>query len=199
MDLSRALLLREALSDSDLTAATDEFGRAVRHATTRNDGLMLFGPRDAEPWHLAAHIDDELHHAGIDDLRAALVRWAPEVSAPAQLAIGLDRLGRAGRGDSLVVVSEAPLAADALERVDDVRRRGSTVFAIGAARDHELAGLAHELLVPATTEPAGLVTDPFELAQHFVSMSMAGSGTSAPQSRAGWRRRLRRMIQAIGD
>ena len=155
MDLTRASLLREMLTGTELGSRTTEFGYALRRFTTRRSGLMLFGPVDDEPWHLTAHLDDELHRAGVEDLRPSLVRWAPPPDAPPHLAIGLDRLRDAGRGESLLVVAEDAPADTLLERISDVRRRGTTIFSIGNG-DNELTSLSHETLVPELLVPDGL-------------------------------------------
>ena len=114
---------------------------------------MLFGPPEDEPWHLTAHLDDELHRAGVEDVRPSLVRWAPPPDAPPHLAIGLDRLRDSGRGESLLVVAEQTPADALLERIDAVRRRGTTIFSIYNG-NKDLADLSHESLVPELLVPA---------------------------------------------
>ncbi|ADB29375.1 hypothetical protein Kfla_0250 [Kribbella flavida DSM 17836] len=154
MDLTKASLLREMLTGTELGSRTTSFAHSMRRYTTRRGGLLLFGPPEDEPWHLTAHLDDELHRAGVEDVRPALVRWTPPPGAPPHLAIGLDRLRESGRGESLLVVAEDRPADTLLERIDDVRRRGTTIFSIDNG-DKELAGLAHESLVPELLVPAG--------------------------------------------
>ncbi|WP_133783389.1 hypothetical protein [Kribbella sp. VKM Ac-2571] len=216
MDLTRASLLREMLTATELGSRTTEFGYALRRFTTRRSGLMLFGPVDDEPWHLTAHLDDELHRAGVEDLRPSLVRWAPPPDAPPHLAIGLDRLRDAGRGESLLVVAEDAPADTLLERISDVRRRGTTIFSIGNG-DKELTSLSHETLVPellvpdgfgwtsrsleyeydeqmsAQTEVDSQTDESFETAQHLVSLAAADEEAG----RSGWRRRLRNAIERL--
>ncbi|MGW7682425.1 hypothetical protein ACWGID_16905 [Kribbella sp. NPDC054772] len=217
MDLTRASLLREMLSGTELGSRTTEFGYALRRFTTRRSGLMLFGPVDEEPWHLTAHLDDELHRAGVEDMRPSLVRWAPPPDAPPHLAIGLDRLRDAGRGESLLVVAEENPATTLLERINDVRRRGTTIFSIGNG-DQELASLSHETLVPELLVPDGFgwtsrpieydhdepqsaltevepqIAEGFETAQHLVSLAAADEEAG----RSGWRSRLRNAIERLG-
>ncbi|WP_328989449.1 hypothetical protein OG394_24770 [Kribbella sp. NBC_01245] len=154
MDLTKATLLREMLTGTELGSRTTQFAYSLRRFTTRPRGLMLFGPRGDEPWHLTAHLDDELHRAGVEDLRPALVRWEPPADAPPHLAIGLDRLSDAGRGESLLVVSEEAPPERLLERIEDVRRRGTTIFSIDNG-DKDLASLSHESLVPELLVPDG--------------------------------------------
>jgi len=153
VDLTKAAVLRELLSGTELAGRTASFAHSLRRFTTRAGGLMLFGPPDDEPWHLTAHLDDELHRAGVEDVRPSLVRWAPPPDAPPHLAIGLDRLRDSGRGESLLVVAEQTPADALLERIDDVRRRGTTIFSI-AGGSKELADLSHESLVPELLVPA---------------------------------------------
>ncbi|MEV6266094.1 hypothetical protein AB0L64_02935 [Kribbella sp. NPDC051936] len=214
MDLTRASLLREMLTGTELGSRTTQFGYALRRFTTRRSGLMLFGPADEEPWHLTAHLDDELHRAGIEDMRPSLVRWAPPPDAPPHLAIGLDRLRDAGRGESLLVVAEDAPGETLLERISDVRRRGTTIFSIGNG-DNELTSLSHETLVPellipegfgwtsrelydepqaAVTEVEPQTSEGFETAQHLVSLAAADTEAGQP----GWRRRLRNAIERLG-
>ncbi len=191
------------LTGTELGSRTTEFGYALRRFTTRRSGLMLFGPVDDEPWHLTAHLDDELHRAGVEDLRPSLVRWAPPPDAPPHLAIGLDRLRDAGRGESLLVVAEDAPADTLLERISDVRRRGTTIFSIGNG-DNELTSLSHETLVPELLVPDGFgwttrevldeqLAEGFETAQHLVSLAAADNEASRP----GWRRRLRTAIERL--
>jgi hypothetical protein len=209
VDLTRASLLREMLTATELGSRTTEFGYALRRFTTRRSGLMLFGPADDEPWHLTAHLDDELHRAGIEDMRPSLVRWSPPPDAPPHLAIGLDRLRDAGRGESLLVVAEDTPADTLLERISDVRRRGTTIFSIGNG-DSELTSLSHETLVPELLIPDGFgwtsrevepqtaateveTAEGFETAQHLVSLAAADEDAGRP----GWRRRLRDAIERL--
>jgi len=203
VDLTRASLLREVLTGTELATRTSQFAHSLRRFTTRPSGLMLFGPQDDEPWHLTAHIDDEVTRAGIVDLKPALVRWAPPPDAPPHLSIGLDRLRDVGRGESLVVVSEQQPRSALLERVHDVRRRGATVFSIDNG-DQDLASLSHESLVPGTLlAPAQIDAfdiDPdepiagFEMAQHLVSLAVADDDMTP----TGWRARLRAFIERVG-
>jgi len=220
VDLTRASLLREMLTGTELGSRTTEFAHSLRRFTTRTGGLMLFGPADDEPWHLTAHLDDELHRAGVEDIRPSLVRWAPPPDAPPHLAIGLDRLQDAGRGESLLVVAEENPAETLLERISDVRRRGTTIFSIGNG-DQELTSLSHETLVPELLVPDGFgwtsrrielefdhdepqtavpltdlepqAAEGFEMAQHLVSLAAADADAGQP----GWRRRLRAAIERL--
>ncbi len=153
MDLTKAAVLRELLTGTELAGRTTSFAHSLRRFTTRVGGLMLFGPPEDEPWHLTAHLDDELHRAGVEDVRPSLIRWAPPPDAPPHLAIGLDRLRDSGRGESLLVVAEQTPADALLERIDAVRRRGTTIFSISDG-NKDLADLSHESLVPELLVPA---------------------------------------------
>lgn len=153
VDLTKAAVLRELLTGTELAGRTTSFAHSLRRFTTRVGGLLLFGPPEDEPWHLTAHLDDELHRAGVEDVRPSLVRWAPPPDAPPHLAIGLDRLRDSGRGESLLVVAEESPPDTLLERIQDVRRRGTTIFSI-AGGSKDLADLSHESLVPELLVPA---------------------------------------------
>jgi hypothetical protein len=225
VDLTKASLLREMLTGTELGSRTTEFAHLLRRFTTRTGGLMLFGPVDDEPWHLTAHLDDELHRAGIDDIRPALVRWSPPPDAPPHLSIGLDRLQEAGRGESLMVVAEKAPTDVLLERIDDVRRRGTTIFSIDNG-NMDLASLSHESLVPELLVPANFGTG---WVRHQVGQDHdePDQGDAVPEEtltalreaiagfemtqhlvslavaddeahQAGWRRRLRAFIERLG-
>ena len=93
VDLTKASLLREMLTGTELGSRTTEFAHSLRRFTTRTGGLMLFGPADDEPWHLTAHLDDELHRAGVErhppgsgPLVAATGRTAAPVDRPGPVA-----------------------------------------------------------------------------------------------------------------
>ena len=205
------------LIGTELGSRTTSFAHSLRRFTTRRGGLLLFGPVDDEPWHLTAHLDDELHRAGIEDVRPSLVRWEPPADAPPHLSIGLDRLRDAGRGESLLVVAEEDPADTLLERISDVRRRGTTIFSIGNG-DQELTSLSHETLVPELLVPDGFgwtsrrieleydepaaapltdvepqTAESFEMAQHLVSLAAADEDANHPT----WRRRLRAAIERL--
>lgn len=187
MDARQVLALRGLLSTTGWPERTREFARALRSSTRDPGGLLLFGPAGDEPWHLAAHLDDESRIGGLPELSPTLVRWNPPAGAPAHLSIGLDRLAAARRGETLVVVSENATPAPLLERVDDARRVGATILAVDGG-DPELEGLAHEALTVPSDDP--LVS--FEAAQHLVS-----AAAGEPQPRRGLRDRLARLVDTI--
>lgn len=185
MDPGSVALLRDLLAETGWIERTREFGLALR-ATRSPGGLLLVGTPDEEPWHLTAHLDDEARLSGLPQLTPTLVRWAPPAGAPPHLRVGLDRIHRAGRGETLFVVTELQAPVPLLERVDDARRTGATILALEGG-DGELAGLAHDTIaVPAR----GPVT--FDGAQHLVSTA-AGEQPQRP----GLRERLARLLEKV--
>ena len=187
MDASQVAALREMLSTTGWPERTRDFARSLRASAKIPGGLMLVGPPDDEPWHLAAHLDDESRFNALPELSPTLVRWAPPPDAPPHLRVGLDRLEAASRGESLLVVSEEDSPAPLLERVNDARRTGATIFALDGD-DEELRGLAHESL---SVPPADSLVS-FDAAQHLVS---AAAGER--HSRRGLRDRLAEILDTI--
>lgn len=171
--------MRALLAPTGWLDRTANFARALRRSARTPNGLLIVGTADEEPWHMTAHLADESRYAGIPELAPTLVRWAPEPGAPAHLSVGLDRLRAATRAETLLVVSQQLAPAELLERVQDVRRAGATIFALDQD-DPELDGLAHESLqVSRVTAPMS-----FDAAQHLVS-SAVGAETGANQGSAG--------------
>jgi len=195
MDTARVAILREALATTGWIEASRHFAASLRRSTRAPGGLLLVGTPDDEPWHLAAHLDDEARYAGIPQLSPTLVRWRPPPGSPQHLSIGLERIQAARRGETVFVVTadEAPPAL--LERVSDARRIGATVFALDRG-DRELESLAHEAL----TVPQSGITTPapvsFDLAQHLVSAA-AGEIAGGGRGRRGMRDRLARLLDTI--
>jgi hypothetical protein len=197
MNGDQVAALRALLAPTGWLDRTALFAGALRRST--RSGLLLFGTADDEPWHMTAHLADESRLAGLPELDPTLVRWAPPPGAPAHLSVGLDRLRAARRGETLLVVSAQLAPADLLERVDDVRRLGATVFALDRG-DPELDGIAHEsLAVAEATAPVS-----FEAAQHLVSAAAtevpeaaAGQARTRARPDASLRGRLARMLDAV--
>ncbi|MCO5996417.1 hypothetical protein [Actinoallomurus rhizosphaericola] len=188
MDASQVAALRELLATTGWPERTREFARALRSSARTPGGLLVFGPPDDEPWHLAAHLDDESRLGGLPELTPTLVRWEPPPGAPPHLRVGLERLEAARRGETLIVVSEEDESpAPLLERVDDARRVGATILAVDTG-DRELEGLAHEAL----TVPADDRLVSFDAAQHLVS-----AAAGEPQLKRGLRLRLARLLETI--
>jgi hypothetical protein len=185
MDSGSVAFLREALAETGWLERVRELGLALR-ATRSPGGLLLVGPPDDEPWHLTAHLRDEAAFSGLPQLSPTLVRWSPPADAPAHLRVGLERLERAARGETLFVLSEQTAPVPLLERVDDARRTGATILAIEGG-DPELTGLAHDAIaVPAR----GLMT--FDGAQHLVS-----AAAGEVERRARLRERLARLLDKV--
>jgi hypothetical protein len=202
MDIARVVILREALATTGWVEASQRFASSLRRLTRTAGGLLLVGPPDAEPWHLAAHLDDEARYSGIPELSPILVRWRPPAGAPPHLAVGLRRIEATRRGETLFVVTADEAPPQLLERVWDARRLGATVMALDGG-DRELESLAHDALsvpepassgLPAAGPAAPAVS--FDLAQHLVSAAV-GDIASAGTSRPGLRERLARLLDAI--
>ncbi|MGA4842363.1 hypothetical protein [Streptomyces sp. G45] len=191
MDAVRVALLRDVLSGTEWPGATRRFAAALRSSVVpRGGGLLLVGTSEYEPWHLAAHLDDEAAWSGTPELAPTLVRHRPRPGGPAHLAVGLDRVAAARRGETLLVVAPGVPAPDLLTRVHGARRAGATVFALGAP-DDDLDALAHEAL--AVPRDGELDVD---TVQHLVSAA-AGENGVAPVRRG--RRRVRDRLSRLAD
>jgi hypothetical protein len=192
MDASRVLVLRELLASSGWIERTSSFARSLRTSTRTPGGLLLVGTPDSEPWHLAAHLDDEARYGDIPELSPTLVRYAPPPGAPAHLAVTFARLEAARRGETIFVVAEEDAPEQLLERAADARRAGATILSLDAG-DAELHGIAHESL---TVVEADLVVPEvsFDSVQHLVSMA---AGSAAPERPLGARDRLARLLDKI--
>ncbi|MFE6054801.1 hypothetical protein ACFQ6N_28950 [Kitasatospora sp. NPDC056446] len=169
MDAVRVSALRERLAGTGWLEAVGGFGGSLRRSVERRGagGLLLVGTEAYEPWHLAAHLDDEAAWSAVPRLAPTLLRHRPPAGAPAHLAHGLRRLAGAGRGATVLVVAPGAAGAPLLERVRDARRQGATVLALDGAADAgagDLGALAHERLAVGTA-----AEEPFDLAQHLVS------------------------------
>jgi hypothetical protein len=185
-------MLREVLSATGWLEQTRQFARALRTSTRNPGGLMLLGTPEGEPWHLAAHLDDESRFNAIPELMPTLVRWEPPPDAPPHLRIGLDRLAAARRGETLFVVAEESAPVPLLERVDDARRTGAVILTLDGG-DRELQGLAHESLTVPQRD--GLIS--FDGAQHLIS---AAAGRPLERLRGGrptFRDRLAKILDVV--
>ncbi len=198
MNADQVAALRALLAPTGWVDRTALFAGALRRST--RSGLLLVGTADDEPWHMTAHLADESRLAGLPELDPTLVRWAPPPDAPAHLSVGLDRLRAAGRGETLLVVSARLAPAELLERVDDVRRLGATIFALDRG-DPDLDGIAHEsLAVPEESAPVS-----FDAAQHLVSAAATDpprarirpQRPASPDQEPGLRGRLARLLDTM--
>jgi hypothetical protein len=167
MDANQVATLRALLAPTGWLERTRAFAQGMRSATRLRGGLMIIGTPEEEPWHLTAHLDEESRLAGIPELMPTLVRWNPPPEAPSHLRIGLSRLEAARRGETLFVVSPETAPVPLLERVNDARRIGATIFALDQG-DPELDSLAHEALTVQNVS--------FGAAQHLVSAACGDLG-----------------------
>lgn len=190
VEASQVALLREVLGATDWLERTDDFARALHERARTPGGLLLLGNPVEEPWHLAAHLDEESRFNDVPGLAPTLVRWVPPPAGPAHLSIGLDRLRETARGETLLVVTPQTAPVPLLERVDDARRRGAAILALDRG-DDELRRLAHDELAVAPEEQ--LLT--FDGAQHLVSY--AATAPPPARSRPGLRERLARLLETV--
>ncbi|HEY0871573.1 MAG TPA: hypothetical protein VGD55_14340 [Acidothermaceae bacterium] len=198
MDKARIALMRDLLAGTGWVERTRSFGHALRRAPHDVGGLLVVGTPTEDPWHFAAHLDDEARWSDLPTLAPVLVRWAPPPNAPAHLAIGLQRLEQVGRHETVFVVAPDAAPVPLLERVADARKAGATVFALDAG-DPDLEGLAHESLwVPQGTTD-GIVVPEFDLVSHLVSAAAGETGDSSTGRVAALRRRLGRLLDAVSD
>src|SRR5580693_1160918 len=183
MDAEQVAALRAVLAPTGWLERTTVFARALRRSRTPG-GLLLVGTPGDEPWHLAA----ESRLSGAPELSPTLVRWAPPPDAPPHLRVGIRRLERAERGETVLVVGAEMARAPLLERVSHARKR-ATVLALDQG-DPELEQLAHEVL---TVQP-GMAPVSFDGAQHVVS---SAAGGPAELTRRGLRQWLNRVLDTV--
>jgi len=188
MDAEQVAALRLLLAPTGWLEKAAVFARALRRSPRTPGGLLVVGIPGNEPWHMAAHLDEESRFAGIPELAPTLVRWQPPPGAPPHLSVGLARLREARRGESLLVVSPEAAPDALLERVHDARRSGAMILALDRG-DPELEDMAHEALVLGSAPP--LLS--FEVAQHLVS---AAAG-ERPGPDKGLRARLARFLDQV--
>ena len=211
MDLARARLLVDVLSPSGHLERIREFAGSLRQSTRRDGELLVVGTPGFEPWHFTAHMADEARWSGLPELEPTLVRWSVPPSAPSHLAVPLERLEAARRGETLMVVTTERAPHPLLERVADARKIGATILTMDSG-DPDLAGLAHDALVLppgmdaentardvelddfAQTSPgleSSLVT--FDLGQHIVPVAAGEQGSAGGRKQS----RLARFLEVI--
>ncbi|TVL89956.1 hypothetical protein [Streptomyces sp. SAJ15] len=196
MDAVRVALLREVLAGTEWLRDTRRFAGSLRASVgPHGGGLLLVGSAEYEPWHLAAHLDDEAAWSGLPELSPTLVRHRVPDGVPAHLSVGLGRLEAAGRGETLLVVTPEAPGAGLLERVHDARRGGARILALDGG-DPDLSGLSHDAL--AVPPDADLDLD---TVQHLVSAAAGENGGPAAHSgRASrGRRRFRDRLTRLAD
>jgi hypothetical protein len=142
MDADRVAEMQHALSHTGWWRAATRLGQVVRR-TPGPGHLLLVGTARVEPWHLAAHLDDEARLTGLTQLSPQLVRWRTPRSGPPHLSFGLDRLEGVSRGETVFVVAPEDAGDPLLERLDDARRVGATILSLDGG-DGALGSLAHE-------------------------------------------------------
>ena len=195
MDSEQTNLLRELLNGTAWFGECRGFARNLRRAPRSPGGLLLVGTPQEEPWHLAAHLDTEAGLAGLPQLAPTLVRHEVPEGAPPHLAVPLNRLIEARRGEAVLVVAPDDPGIPLLERVDDARRRGAAILTVAeedAETSGELLSLSHEaLLVPENGVVPG-----FDAAQHLLA-STAGEPDRRGGRRRGFRDRLTALIDQI--
>ena len=198
MNTAQVEALRALLAPSGWLERTKYFAGALRARSRTPNGLFIVGTPEFEPWHMAAHLEEESRYAGMPELAPTLIRWAPPSDAPPHLRVGIDRIQRAGRAETLLVVGSDAAPEALLERVADARKAGAVIFALDRG-DDQLDNIAHESL---TVRPA---LDPvsFDGAQHLVSMAVgeaapaAGKAWTSPSRRGNVRDRLARLLNAV--
>ena len=174
VDADQIATLRALLAPTGWVERTRTFARALRSSARTPGGLLLVGTPEEEPWHLAAHLDEESRLSGVLELTPTLVRWSVPDGAPPHLRVGLERLEAARRGETLFVVTPDTAPAPLLERISDARKVGATILALDQG-DPELEALAHEALT--VQREASPVT--FGIAQHLVSAAAGEPGGDA--------------------
>jgi len=197
VDSDRVHALRELLGTTGWVERTSAFASTLRRSSTRVGGLLLVGTPTEEPWHLAAHLDDESRFAGAPELSPTLVRWSPPPQAPPHLSVTLARLEAARRDETVFVVAPDAAPEQLLERVADARRIGATILSIDDG-DDELGSLVHDRLIVPSDDDALVVARSMptsvdmELVQHLVSVAAGESAT-----RVGVRDRLARFLERV--
>jgi hypothetical protein len=191
MDPGEVTALRGLLASTGWLERTASFARALRRSSRTPGGLLVVGTPDAEPWHLAAHLDEESRLSGVPELAPTLIRWNPPAGAPPHLRTGLDRLEEARRGETLFVVSADAAPSALLERVHSARKV-ATILALDQG-DPELEHMAHEVL---TVRP-GSAPMSFDAAQHLVSAAAGTAEAGRDWPRPGLRARLGRLLDTV--
>ncbi|MCC3767562.1 hypothetical protein [Streptomyces sp. UNOC14_S4] len=201
MDAVRVALLREVLAGTEWLQSTRRFAGTLRSSVTRHHGgLLLVGTAEYEPWHLAAHLDDEAAWSGLPELSPTLVRHRVPPGVPAHLSVGLGRLEATRRGETLLVITPQAPGEGLLERVHDVRRGGATVLALDGTSDgegSELCALAHDRLAVPPTVPSSTSTElDLDTVQHLVSAAAGENSPPVPRGRR-FRDRLARLADQL--
>jgi hypothetical protein len=196
VNLAQVEALRALLAPSGWLDRTGYFARALHGRARTSNGLFIVGTPTDEPWHMTAHLADESRLARLPELAPTLVRWSPPPGAPAHLSVGIERLERASKAETVLVVSSDTAPEALLERIADARKAGTSIFALDRG-DPDLDALAHETL---TVRP---IVDPvsFDGAQHLVSVAIGevsrGRADQGSAGRPAARARLARLLDAV--
>jgi hypothetical protein len=195
VDAERIRLLRELLEGTGWVDRTREFAASLRR--TDAGGLLLVGTPTDEPWHLAAHLDDESRLSGRPEIAPVLVRWSVPPQAPPHLSVTLARLEVARRDETVFVVAPDTPPESLLQRISDARRTGATILSIDDGSG-DLDDLVHDRIVVPTTDETLLVTRSsspdvdMDTVQHLVSVAAGESAT-----RANMRSRLASFLERV--
>jgi hypothetical protein len=189
VDARQALIMRQMLAGTRGLDQAADLARALASGKHSVGGLLLVGTPDDEPWHFGAHLDDEARWAGVPTLAPTWVRWDPPPNAPPHLAVGLDRLTAAGRGETLLVATPTGAIDPLLERVSDARKHGALILAVEGAPT-ELQSLAHEAVAVGDGALLG-----YDLTTHLVSVAAGESASGRGRTRL--RDRLARMLERL--
>jgi hypothetical protein len=200
MDVGRVAVMRELLQSTGWVERTRSFATTMRTSTRQKGGLLLVGTPEEEPWHLAAHLDDESRYSGFTQIAPTLVRWNPPEGSPAHLSVTLQRLEAARNGETVFVVAEQAAPESLLQRVSDAKRHGATVLSLDGG-DTELTALAHESLTVVRAELSAVSFDTsaafdpevsFDTVQHLVSVAAGEKPTPR-----GFRDKLARALDLV--
>jgi hypothetical protein len=150
------------------------FAASLPGARHRAGGLFIVGTPTEEPWHLAAHLDQQARRTGRAGLAPTLVRYRVPAGTAPHLAIDLGRLEALTSHETVLVIAHDRAPDELLERLNDARRVGATILAI-EADDPQLRELAHHALMIDESATSFAAPVAFEAGQHLVS-AMAGQG-----------------------
>ena len=199
MNIDAVLQTRGLLANSGWLSRIRDFATSLRAAGHSPGGLLLVGTPEHEPWHFAAHLDDAARFSAQPHLAPTLVRHHIPPGAAPHLAVNLNRIQTAARGETVLLVAPTPTSDDLLNRIADARRAGAVILTI-AGGNQDLADIAHDTLIlnqadtltpaPAPEASLDLIVDATE---HLVSLSTR----DATLPSIGGRARLRRRRQHV--
>ena len=182
VDLERTL---RRLEPGGWLGAARRFATSLRSAGHEPGRLLVVGTPDEEPWHLTAHLDEAARWRGVPSLRPVLARWEVPEGAPPHLSVSVDEVHKARRGTTVLVAAPSEADERLMERLDDARHGGATLFALHAG-SRPLEDMVHEALVLPDLGRMS-VGQGLDTATHVVSLA----GELEPRRRAlRWRPRL---------